>query len=331
MRFAVLGAGGWGTAIARLLAHNGHTVVLWARDPAKAEAIDRVRENRLYLPGVILPRENLTVTSDLVAALTAEVIVAAVPSFGMAALVERIAPHATPDQAFINLAKGLDPDSGRTMSEVIHTRIPNHPVFTLSGPSHAEEVGRDMPTAVVLAGVDRERGKRLQTEIMTPRFRVYLSRDIRGVELCGTVKNIIAIAVGVADGLGYGDNSRGALITRGLVELVRFGRAFGARDATFFGLAGLGDLVATATSPHSRNHYVGYHLGKGEPLTRILAGMDMVAEGVHAVTTVAQLAQEREVDMPITNAVHRLMHGEVSAATLVDEIMTRPPKEEGVT
>ncbi len=331
MKFAVLGAGGWGTAIARLLARNGHTVVLWARDPAKAEAIDRVRENRTYLPGVILPRENLTVTSDLAAALTAEVIMIAVPSFGMAALVERIAPHVSPDQAFINLAKGLDPDSGRTMSEVIHARIPNHPVFTLSGPSHAEEVGRDMPTAVVLAGVDRERGKRLQTEIMTSRFRVYLSRDIRGVELCGTVKNIIAIAVGVADGLGYGDNSRGALITRGLVELVRFGRAFGARDATFFGLAGLGDLIATATSSHSRNHYVGYQLGKGESLARILAGMDMVAEGVHAVTTVARLAQEREVDMPITNAVHRLMHGEVSAAELVDEIMTRPPKEEGVT
>ena len=329
MRFTVLGAGGWGTAFSRMLARNGHTVTLWARNPKKAQAIDRDRENRVYLPGVFLPRENPRVTSDLKAAMDAEVVVLAVPSFGVSALLERIAPHVSPGQTFINLAKGLD-DSGRTISELIHARIPDHPIFTLSGPSHAEEVGRDMPTAVVLAGSDRDRGGRLQKEIMTSRFRVYLSTDIRGVELCGAVKNIIAIAVGVSDGLGYGDNSRGALITRGLVELIRFGRAFGARDATFFGLAGLGDLVTTATSTHSRNHYVGYHLGKGEPINAIMDEMSMVAEGVYATEIVHKLAGERALDMPITDAVWRLLHGKVSAKALVDEIMTRPPKEEAL-
>ena len=330
MRFAVLGAGGWGTAFSRVLATGGHSVTLWARDPVKAQAIDRDRENRVYLPGVILPRENLRVTADLKAAMDAEVVVLAVPSFAMPTLLERIAPYVMPGQVFINLAKGLDPDSGRTISELFHARIPDHPIFTLSGPSHAEEVGRDMPTAVVLAGRDRALGRRLQAEIMTPRFRIYLSPDIRGVELCGTVKNIIAIAVGVADGLGYGDNSRGALIARGLVELIRFGRAFGAQESTFFGLAGLGDLVATATSRHSRNRYVGYRLGKGESLSHILDGMNMVAEGVYATEIITRLAHSHAIEMPITEAVWRLLHGTVSAKALVDEIMTRPPKEEEI-
>ena len=330
MRFAVLGAGGWGTAFARMLARNGHAVTLWARDPVKAQAIDRDRENRVYLPGVVLPQENLRVTADLPAAMAAEAVALAVPSFAVPALLERIASHVMPGQIFINLAKGLDPDSGRTISELFHARIPDHPIFTLSGPSHAEEVGRDMPTAVVLAGRDRALGRRLQAEIMTPRFRIYLSSDIRGVELCGTVKNIIAIAVGVADGLGYGDNSRGALISRGLAEMVRFGRALGGRETTFFGLAGLGDLVTTAISSHSRNHYVGYHLGKGEPLAEIMKGMSMVAEGVYATDIVHKLADERSLDMPITDAVWRLLHGTVSAKALVDEIMTRPPKEEEI-
>jgi len=328
MKFGVLGAGGWGTAFARLLTKNGHSVTLWARDPKKAQALDRTRENRLYLPGVLLP-ENLRITSDLEAAMEATVIVLAVPSFGISALIDRIASFIRPEHVFINLAKGFD-DSGRTLSELIHARIPGHPVFTLSGPSHAEEVGRDMPTAVVLAGEARELGERLQRAISTPRFRVYFSTDIRGVELCGAVKNIIALAVGVSDGLGYGDNSRGALISRGLAEMVRFGRAFGGRERTFFGLAGLGDLVTTGISSHSRNHYVGYRLGKGEPLERILAGMSMVAEGVYATDIVHKLAEARALEMPITDGVWRLMHGKAAPVALVDEIMTRAPKEERI-
>ncbi len=330
MRFSVLGAGGWGTAFARLLASRGQSVTLWARDPEKARSLARERENRPYLPGVVLPRENLEITSDLSQAAATDAIVFAVPSFAVAEIAARFRPHARPGHLFINLAKGLDRGSGRTMSEVISDHIPDHPVFTLSGPSHAEEVGRDMPTAVVLAGVDLELGKRLQREISTPRFRVYVSADIRGVELCGTVKNIIAIAVGIGDGLGYGDNSRGALISRGLAEMVRFGRTLGGKEKTFFGLAGLGDLVATATSPHSRNRYVGYRLGKGESIERIVDGMAMVAEGVYATDVVHRLAEERGIEMPITDAVWRLLHGKSDPIALVDEIMSRAPKEEKI-
>ena len=330
MRFSVLGAGGWGTAFARLLALSGHSVTLWARDPEKARVLARERENKPYLPGVSLPRENLEVTSELPRTADADAIVLAVPSFAVAEIADRFRPFVRPGHLFINLAKGLDRGSGHTMSEVIAERIPGRPVFTLSGPSHAEEVGRDMPTAVVLAGADLELGKRLQREISTPRFRVYVSADIRGVELCGTVKNIIAIAVGIGDGLGYGDNTRGALISRGLAEMVRFGRAFGGKERTFFGLAGLGDLVATATSPHSRNRYVGYRLGKGEPIERIMDGMAMVAEGVYATDVVHQLAGETGIDMPITDAVWRLLHGKSDPIALVNEIMSRPPKEERI-
>jgi len=329
MRFAVLGAGGWGTAFSRLLASSGHETVLWGRDPGQAKAIARDRRNAKYLPDVELPSEHLYVSSDLEASLAQDVLVLAVPSFGVAAMLDRIGPHIDRSAVVINLAKGIDRASKQTMSELIERVLPAASVFTLSGPSHAEEVGRDIPTAVVLAGRDLQLGERLQREIATPRFRVYLSEDIRGVELCGTVKNVIALASGISDGLGYGDNSRGALITRGLAEMVRFGRTFGVRDATFFGLSGLGDLVATCTSNHSRNRYVGFRLGRGDPLERILGEMDMVAEGVYATTIVHEMACERGIEMPITEAVHRLLHGEADPLSLVDEIMTRAPKREG--
>jgi len=330
MRFAVVGAGGWGTAIARLLAMGGHDTVLWARDAKLAESIARDRRNAKYLPDVELPTENLGVTADLSQAVGQDVLALAVPSFGMAELVERIVPLVETPPIVINLAKGIDRASKRTMSEVIAHALPEANVFTLSGPSHAEEVGRDVPTAVVLAGRDVELGARLQREIATPRFRVYLSEDIRGVELCATIKNVIVLATGISDGLGYGDNSRAALITRGLAEMVRFARTFGVAEATFFGLSGLGDLVATCTSQHSRNRYVGSRLGRGESLEDILADMDMVAEGVHATTVVHEIACERGIEMPITEAVVRLLNGEADPLSLVQEIMTRAPKREGI-
>ena len=330
MRFAVIGAGGWGTAFARLLTMGGHDTVLWARDPKQAEAITATRRNAKYLPDVDLPREGLRATAALPEAVERDVLVLAVPSFGVADLMKRIAPLAGPSPIVINLAKGIDRASKRTMSELITHSLPEANVFTLSGPSHAEEVGRDFPTAVVLAGRDLELGQRLQREIATPRFRIYLSEDIRGVELCATVKNVIALATGISDGLGYGDNSRGALITRGLAEMVRFGRTFAVRDATFFGLSGLGDLVATCTSQHSRNRYVGCRLGRGETLDQILEEMDMVAEGVYATATVHEIADERGIEMPITEAVHRLLHGEADPLSLVGQIMTRAPKREEI-
>jgi len=327
MRFSVLGAGGWGTAIARLLANAGHETLLWARDPIHAADIDQARENAKYLPGVRLPFDHLIVTSELEDGIEADAIFLAVPSFGVDDLLRRLAPLLSAP-TLINLAKGLDRPTRKTASELIAARIPDATAFTLSGPSHAEEVGRDIPTAVVLAGEDCERGEILQRGIATSRFRVYVSADIRGVELCAAVKNVIALATGISDGLGYGDNSRGALITRGLAEMVRFGRSLGVRESTFFGLAGLGDLVATCTSEHSRNRRVGMRLGKGEALETILAGMEMVAEGVHATAIVREMAESREIEMPITEAVARLLDGAVDPMTLVEEIMTRDPKRE---
>lgn len=327
MKFAVLGAGGWGTAVARLLANHGHDTVLWARNPDRAEQIERERCNAKYLPGIALP-DGLLITADLEVAMAADVSVIGVPSIGTPGLLERVVASGSSPSVVINLAKGMNRDTHQTMSELISTALPRARVFTLSGPSHAEEVGRDMPTAVVLAGSDLDLGQRLQREIATARFRVYLSEDIRGVETCSTIKNVIALATGISDGLGYGDNTRGALITRGLSEMVRFGRLFDVQEATFYGLSGLGDLVATCTSQHSRNRAVGVRLGRGESLGDILGDMSMVAEGVFAADIVHDLACEKNVDMPITDAVYRLLRGETDPLSLVTEIMTRTPKRE---
>jgi glycerol-3-phosphate dehydrogenase (NAD(P)+) len=329
VKVSVIGAGGWGTAISRLLALNGHDVTLWTRSATAADRLDRERENIDYLPKIALPRMHLHITDSLAEALASGVIILAVPSFAMAKTMRKIAAIADADKIYINLAKGIDRTSHRTMSEVISHALPAQAVFTLSGPSHAEEVGRDMPTAVVLAGADTELGERLQKAFSSPRFRIYLSTDIRGVELCSTAKNIIAIATGISDGLGFGDNSRGALITRGLQEMVRFGNAFDTSDATFFGLSGLGDLVATCTSAHSRNRYVGFCIGQGESIDDILKRMKMVAEGVYATQIVHLIAQEKEIEMPITEAVYRILHESADPLAMVDEIMTRPAKKEG--
>ena len=328
MSISVVGAGGWGTAFSRLLALSSCDVTLWARRPRAAEEIDKTRENVTYLPGVKLPRKHLRVTALLSEALAAETIVLAVPSFAMRGMMEQIAALDPEKKVYVNLAKGLDPDSHETMSEIIVAAVDARGVFTLSGPSHAEEVGRDMPTAVVLAGRDRALGQKLQTMFSTSRFRVYSSEDIRGVELCGTVKNIIAIATGIADGLGFGDNTRGALITRGLAEIVRFGRAFAVSERTFFGLSGLGDLVATCTSEHSRNRFVGSRIGQGEPVSQIIGNMKMVAEGVYATEIVHTLAGEKKIEMPITDAVYRILRQGASPREMVDEMMNRALKQE---
>jgi len=328
MKLSVLGAGGWGTAVARVLANAGHETVLWARDPLQSQAIAESGENAKHLPGVELSIPPLHVVSDLAAALEADAIFLAVPSFAVREMLERLAKLDVNAIPVINLAKGLDRETSKTLSEVVADRLPNVIPFALSGPSHAEEVGRDIPTAVVLAGKDLERGEELQRAMATPRFRIYLSRDIRGVELCGAVKNVIALASGVSDGLGYGDNSRGALITRGLSELARFGQSVGINEATFFGLAGLGDLVATCTSDHSRNRFVGARLGAGENLETILSEMSGVAEGVYATEIVWKMSRERGIEMPITEAVGRLLADQVDPLRLVHEIMTRAPKRE---
>lgn len=334
MDFAVLGGGGWGTAIARLLARKGHRTSLWVRDPALARRIATERENKKYLPGVKLP-ESLTIFDDLQPLLEqGEVFLLAVPSFAMRGLARQLAPALTEEGsralAFINLAKGIEQGTGKTMSEVLRGELGQRPIFTLSGPCHAEEVGRDFPTTVVIAGEDLDLGRRLQEALMTERFRVYLSDDIKGVEYGGTVKNIIALAAGISDGLGYGDNAKGALISRGLVEMVRLAVRLGARKETLFGLSGLGDLVTTCTSQHSRNRLVGYRLGRGEPLRKILSEMEMVAEGVYATDAVRQLARRLGVEMPITEAVYAILYEDAKPLAKLTELMTREPKIERV-
>jgi glycerol-3-phosphate dehydrogenase (NAD(P)+) len=328
MNCAVIGAGGWGTALARLLARKSHTVRLWARQAQFAGELEALRENKKYLPGVSLPKDHLTITSELADAVAhADVILLAVPSFAMREIARTLKAHAHP-QAWINLAKGLERNSLLTMSAVLRQELGSQKIFTLSGPSHAEEVGRDFPTSVVLAGTDLALGEKLQRALMTERFRVYLSDDLVGVEYGGTVKNVIALAAGILDGLGYGDNAKAALIARGLAEMVRLGVRLGARRETFFGLSGVGDLVATCTSEHSRNRRVGYRLGRGESLQKILESMAMVAEGVYATAAVRELARKHSVEVPITEAVYAVLYEGASPLDQLNALMTREPKRE---
>ncbi len=328
MHSAVIGAGSWGTAFARRLCRSGYTTTLWARRPELAESVGRTRENPDYLPGVLLPSE-LLVTSDLrEAVIKAEVVFLAVPSFAMREIAERVASHLPTEVPIVHLAKGLEQETGRRMSEVLTEALPKHPVFALSGPSHAEEVSLDMPTALVLAGEDLRVGEELQRVLMSECLRVYLSDDVVGVEYCGVVKNVIAIGTGISDGLGYGDNTRAALITRGLAEMSRFGLAVGARPETFYGLAGLGDLVVTATSVHSRNRRVGYQIGQGKQLREVLASMQMVAEGVFSVVALRKLARSLHVEMPIAEAVYGVLYLGEAAKDQIPALMLRPPKRE---
>ena len=328
MNITVIGTGGWGTALAVLAHGNGHRVTLWGRLPEEVEPILATRENQLFLPGVKVPTAIL-VTLDTVAALReAELVVLAVPSHGMRPICRQLREFMPTGVTLVHVAKGIENETGARMSEVIAAEFPQNRVVVLSGPSHAEEVGRGIPTAVVVASSDAGQATVAQRAFMNERFRVYTHDDVTGVELGGALKNVIAIAAGCCDGIGFGDNTKAALCTRGLAEMARLGTALGARPATFSGLSGVGDLIVTAFSRHSRNRNFGERLGRGETVAQIIASTKSVAEGVKTAKSVWQLAQRLQVDLPISRQVYSILYEGQPPQQAVRDLMRREAKPE---
>lgn len=327
-RATVIGAGSWGTALARVLGDKGHQVRMWSYEPAVADQINRGRENQDYLPGVKLP-DSVDVFARHDEALEgAELVVAVVPSHAFRIVMEAAAPHVPPQAILLSATKGLEVDTLSRPSEVLSALFPDHTPVVLSGPTFAREVGEGDPTAIVAAARDTQVAQRVQAFFNTDRFRVYTNEDILGVELAAALKNVIALAAGIAAGLGYRSNSRAALITRGLAEMIRLGVAMGAHAKTFAGLAGLGDLVLTCTSELSRNRTVGMRLGQGESLDEILASMKMVAEGVKTTRAARELARRYAIEMPIVDEVHHILFEGKSPERATADLMLRSPKPE---
>jgi len=328
VRIAVIGDGGWGTANAMLLCGYGHDVTVWGAFPDYIEEQKRTRRNDRFLKGVTLP-DSLRLTADREEAVKdAEIVVLAPPSKFFASVMEGFKGLVTNDKLVVSLTKGLCERTNKRMTELAKEILGLDSVVALAGPTHAEEVSRGIPTTIVAACEDEEKAKRVQQVWSGPLFRVYTSTDPVGVEIGGAVKNVIAIAVGCSDGMGFGDNTRAALITRGLAEMKRFVLAYGGKPETLSGLAGIGDLIVTCTSVHSRNHSVGERLGKGERIKDILASMQMVAEGVWNSKVVRDLAARLGVDMPICNLVYALCYEDFDARQAVSAMMNRELKSE---
>jgi len=327
IRVVVIGAGSWGTTVAHLAAHNAPTT-LWARDDALAKEIDTEHRNGRYLPGHTL-HESLRATSALDECVSAaDVLVMGVPSHGFRSTLEEVAGHVRPWVPVVSLTKGLEQGTKLRMSQVVHEVLPGHPVAVLTGPNLAKEILAGQAAAAVVAMADEFMSSELQSIFATNLFRVYVNRDVIGSELGGVLKNVIAIAAGMADGTGAGDNTRAAVMTRGLAEMMRLGVALGGEQQTFAGLAGMGDLLATCMSPQSRNRYVGEQLGKGRGIDDIIAEMNQVAEGVKSCRTVLELAEEHDVDMPITSEVVGVVHGGRSAIDAYRGLLTRKATHE---
>ncbi len=327
IRVAVIGAGSWGTTVAHLAAHNVPTVV-WARSPEVAAAINEQHQNPRYLAGYDL-HPDLTATDDLAAAVgSADVLVMGVPSHGFRATLGDVKPHLRAWVPVVSLSKGLEQGSRLRMTQVIDEVLPGHPFGVLTGPNLAKEILAGDAAAAVIAASDDNVAARLQDVFATDLFRVYTNRDIVGCELGGALKNVMAIASGMADGLGTGDNTRAAVITRGLAELSRLGLAMGGDLITFAGLAGMGDLLATCISPQSRNRHVGVELGKGRTIDEVIDQMNMVAEGVKTSSVVMELARERDVEMPIAEQVYAVINEGRSAAEAYRGLLGRRTQAE---
>ncbi len=319
----VIGAGSWGTALALLLHKNGNQVTIWSIDKKEVEMLLAKREHETKLPGVKVP-EDIQITNVISEAIKGmDFCVLAVPSVYTRSTARLMKDYVSQGQKIVNVAKGIEEDTLLTLSEQIEEEIPQADVAVLSGPSHAEEVSRGLPTTCVLGAKTRETAEYLQAHFMSDAFRVYISSDILGIELGGSLKNVIALAAGMADGLGYGDNTKAALITRGIAEVSRLGVAMGGRAETFSGLTGIGDLIVTCASVHSRNRKAGYLIGQGKTLDEAIEEVQMVVEGVYSAKAAIQLANKYQVSLPIIEKVNEILFEGKSAALAVKELMQR--------
>ena len=328
-RISILGAGGWGTALAIHLTKNKHQVTLWEYREEAAERLRKTRDNKEFLPGIKIS-ENITITSSLDETIDTDILLVTLPSHVVRSALESLAKKKI-NALVVSASKGIENHSLRRISEVIMETIPSvsaNRVVVLSGPSHAEEVAIGIPTALTAASASESAALRIQEIFMSPEMRVYTSKDVIGVELGGALKNIIAIAAGIIDGVGFGDNTKAALMTRGLAEISRLGIALGADAHTFAGLAGLGDLIVTCTSGHSRNRFVGEEIGRGRSLHQILDEMTMVAEGVRTTQSAVDLAAKIQVEVPIIQAVYEVLFQDKNPKEAITELMTRTPKAE---
>ena len=321
-RITVLGAGGWGIGLAMVATRMEHTVTLWSFDREELESLRRHNENRLRLPGVFLPH-GITLTGDMAAAADADMVIVAVPSFAIRSTARLLAPHLRPGTIVVNAGKGLEDGTLMRFSQVLKEELPTARVAVLSGPSHAEEVARRMPTTITASAEDMAVAAAVQSALSHSRFRIYLNSDLVGVELGGALKNVIALCAGIIDGLGMGDNTKAALMTRGLAEIARLGAAMGAQERTFAGLSGMGDLMVTCGSMHSRNLRAGILIGRGTPVADTIRQVGTV-EGYLAAKAAWHLAQSNGVDMPITEQCYRICYEGKDPRQAVSDLIERP-------
>jgi glycerol-3-phosphate dehydrogenase (NAD(P)+) len=331
MKISVLGAGGWGTTLAILLHYNGHNITLWEYKKSYARQLSKKRINPDYLPGIKIPKEILITPDIEESTYDKNLIVMAVPSQFLRSVINKVNFKQIEDSILVSVSKGIENKSLMTMSQMLKDVFPHiskNQIGVISGPSHAEEVSQRIPTAVVAASIDIETAKAIQAAFMTSYFRVYASTDILGVELGGAFKNIIAIGAGIIDGAGFGDNTKAAIMTRGVAEISRLGLAMGAKPETFAGLSGMGDLIVTCMSRHSRNRYVGEQIGKGKKLKQVLNSMEQVAEGVETTRSAKQLAAKKGIETPITNEVYKILFEDKDPVKATTDLMTRDMKTE---
>ena len=331
MKITVVGSGGWGTALAVMLSKNGNDVTLWSFEKQEFERLNNDRENRAFLPGVLFP-EGLKCTDDLSLAEESEIVVMAVPSFAVRATAAKLSEYITDKHIVVNVAKGIEKETTKRLSEIIKEELSAKcEIVVLSGPSHAEEVGRGVPTAIIATSRSKKAAETVQDVFMNENFRVYITDDIIGVELGAALKNVMALAAGICDGLGLGDNSKAALMTRGLAEMVRLGLALGGKEETFSGLAGLGDLIVTCMSMHSRNRRAGILIGEGTPTDKALEKIGAVVEGYYATQSAIRLAKRVGVEMPITAEVYRILFEGADAKESLVKLMARDKRIESNT